>query len=441
MGFFDFLRRKSIPSQPSPLVTSEINSLKEEGDLNLPKDHVGPKGAFSGYRSSPTAQPATQLLSVQQLRDTYKQSPHIRVAVDTITQSIYVLPWEVLPIPGQGKVNEEAVDKILRTPNMSGHAFSDIVAKVVNDILVVNKGAIYVAPSLVTKSPAAIYARDGGSFKPVYDDAGILYGYKQYASQIGFFESSMAAYETPFSKDEIIFFDRAPVSYAETGEPLIEAIANAIAGLMRTDQRFAFYAKRGQFPPGFLHLGKIGEDAYERAKQQMTDRSNVESGLPVIDNVDEAQFHKLDDVLHATVLGHYQAAVTSIWVLFGLVDPAAAIQRPAESYDVDATAALASKSTLIPSIAQTIETRINEKFSTVFNGKFTYSRLMTLSLQNARLAKDGGFITPNEGRKVLGLDPKPGGDQLTALSPTGLTSLGKEEGGKEEEAPLDDEEG
>jgi hypothetical protein len=421
-----YMKRRDEPDPRK----QQTNLDKRPTNLPIPPDEAPPKGAFTGFRMSPTATPASQMLAPHHLRDTYRQSPHIRRAVDRIAATIGSLPWEVIPIPGKGKPNQKMIDQLFRTSNHGSETFRDILVKVATDTLVVTKGVMYVAPSLLG-TPLALYSRDGASFKAVYEESGILLGYKQYASQITVFENVLAVKETPFTPAEVVFIDHAPKSYLESGEPLIEACTNDIAGALRMSSRFAFYAKRGQLPPGFIHLGKIGKDAYARAKQQMDPAQPAEQGIAVFDNVDEAEWHKFDDAIKAEYLENYKQAVTTIWVVFGLIDPAAAIQRPAESFDLDATGALAAKSELIAPIARSIQDRLTAILKDHINGEFRFSTLASLGLNDAVLAKNGGVLTPNEARSVIGLEGKEGGDELVTLNPKGLTPTGETNAGSD----------
>ncbi|HAV42619.1 TPA: hypothetical protein DCX15_01190, partial [bacterium] len=202
MGLLDIFNRTKF--QKKVVEPSSISIQKEMSD---PED----TGVVRGYDRFPStttfAVRRYVQLSWEELRRIYIQSSAVRPAVDSIVRQVSLTPWVVV---GEDEKKRDEVERFFNNPNRNKERFSELLAKVLKDILIYDAGAIEKVKSLDGKL-REIYARDGSTIKPISDEYGLLRGYEQEVY------IQAARRKVIFEPDELIYLSLYPSSEGPWG--------------------------------------------------------------------------------------------------------------------------------------------------------------------------------------------------------------------------------
>lgn len=412
MSIFDIFNR-SVPKETLLEIQSLHNEVSEL-QRQLEDSKSKPKGYFSAYdKFSTTSEVPSRNLTFTQLRDSYEKSLTIRKAVDQIAQRVGQLRYIIIPDEGE-QIDEALVTSLFKSQNLSGETFRELRMRITVDLLVINKGAIFISKNPLG-IPKQLYSRDASLLAPIFDEYGVLKSYK-----MGESTALIGKDVVEFSPSELVYIDAFPKTYNLASEPVIEAAANEIAYLLNLAERSAFFAKRERLEPGFLRLGKIADEAYVRAKESFKAAKSGDA-IRVVDNVDIADWIKMGEAVPQN--------------LFLMFDKYSTVVAEAFGYDKKDTG-FVGQSILVQTIALIIQDKVNEFLGPYIKGQFKFVLLPGMSAAEVALLVRSGVLTPNDARDFIGLPPVEGGDKISVLSPTGLEQLGetvkpKEEGTEE----------
>jgi len=229
-------------------------SLKAGGSAIVPDYDIGPYARGVG---------SVQMTrrSVQQLRKWSRSNPWIRAAINLRRTQVSRAKWDIVSLDGEEirgttrKINQ--IKELLRAPNRRMDSWRSLIEPVVEDILVLDQGAIEVIQSRggaigieSAKPVAELIAKDGGSIAfnnewtgendvdPRYyeiDDTGRI--------------------ARKFKNHELICFISNPVTYSPIGLSPLEVLADTIEADL-TAAAYNAKAVSAAAPPGVLHLGE-----------------------------------------------------------------------------------------------------------------------------------------------------------------------------------------
>ncbi len=260
-------------------VTPRDKTSPEEDLLEEARKRSSLKGLSSAYSEVWMAAEASPfgVLSYAELREVYLQSSSVRPCVDTLARYISSLPWSVLPKRGSDIVEAIAVMDFLKDPNSNKESLRTLLEKVLIDILVLDAGIIEKVYSRSGRI-LELYARDGATFTPEYEEHGVLLGYRQNVASEEIVE---------FTANEIVHLQLFPRTWDFYGTPIIESITSECATLMFSMASIAEAFTQDEIPPGFLSLKGIGEIAYRKLLADITSEKGVgKKRLRVLRNVD-----------------------------------------------------------------------------------------------------------------------------------------------------------
>jgi len=344
-------------------------------------------------------------MSAEQLRNIYMRSSTVRACVDAITRQVTTLPWIVTG--DAGAVRE--VQEFLEDPNPNEENFAGILDKVVRDLLVLDVGVIEKVFSPAGKL-VELWARDAATFKVHIDEHGVVQSYTQ----------EVFGQKVEFAPNELIYIVLHPRSNKVVGTPIIESIVDEVAAQMFAISDIAKSFDEDEIPPGILHLGQIGEEAYKRAKQEFeqSPRSSARRRLKVIANVETVNWIQLKRPYNERQAAELlQMVQRIIYRNFGLT--------PVDLGETEGVARATAvvqerigRSRLIEPLARKLEMYINRQIVRPLVGDKAKFQFVLKSLSDewrvARAERErvfSGLITINDVRRAHGLPPLEGGDE------------------------------
>jgi len=396
---------------------TEIVSHETEEDTNreLRKQYLASKESgyddWSGlsYAVHPSA---LGRINSSLLRDLYSRSSAIRPAVDSISREISTLPWTVVKKDYKYHNPRELkpILHFLSHPNLDNESFHSVIARYVNDLLIVGKGCIEKVRN-TSGDLKEIIPRDATLYTPQINQYGFIVNYIEFERDT----TTVARYH---KKDDLIFQFFTPNTYTLGAVPIIETIIDEVALLMLAVKSIAWAFTKDEIPPGVLHLGIIGEVALNRAKASFEASKGFagKSKLKVIDNVDEVKWVQFTRTHQEMQVAELIPMIERIvFRNFGL--------SPVESSQTDISRQVAdtsyksSQSKMLSPVMVMISEAINLNVVEEFDeeAEFIYNRNAQESFneQSKGLADlaDRGMISVNEARLEMGWEPVPGGDQ------------------------------
>ncbi len=401
----------NVISESSP----DLDEVRRSYAIEKSKHASGGFGEFGLFNMHPQS---LGRLSNNLLRHIYEVSSSVRPAVDGISRSVSHLPWNVIHRDMKFHPLEEAQEVVdfLEHPNADGEDLPDIIAKFLNDMLVVGKGVIEKVRNPFGRL-IELVARDASLFKPIHDPHGAILGYQE-------FERNSLKPLRKHAKENIIFKYFTPTSYTEGGVPIIETVVNEIALLMLSVKAIGWAFTHDEIPPGVLHLGLIGEQALERAKASFEAARGIVGGgsakIRVIDNVDKADWIQFTRPFRENQVAELMPMIERIVARnFGL-SPVESNLSSSGQRDAEISVR-ASQSRLILPLMDAIQNALTHNVVRLHDSslRFKYTRapqekVPEQAQANAILWRSG-IITPNEGRFNMGFNAVPGGDTRTVL--------------------------
>jgi len=214
---------------------------------------------------SPSTNARYNNISWRELEQIYLKSSVIRAIIDGITRIISSLDWRIVSnTPDTSNISVRTKNQIKRAteffknPNANDESFSTFRSKVVRDLLIYDTSVIEKVFNK-NRELTEIWSRDPKHFHVKINQHGVVGGYEQ-----RFVNKNRVV---SFAPEEIIYLVMHPSSSTPYGNPVMDALVNEIAAAMLSTQLIAKISEYDQIPPGILNLGKIGEQAYERARE------------------------------------------------------------------------------------------------------------------------------------------------------------------------------
>ena len=197
-------------------------------------------------------------MSTDQLRRWSRMNPWIRAAVNLRRTQISRSKWDIVAVEPGIEPNPRTVDRLkalLRHPNPKGDSWRSFIEPVVEDILVLDQGAIEVEKTAGSRISAAnpiayLWNKDAAriAFDRTWDGRNI--------EQPRYYELDGAGKELArYNNDELIVIIANAVTYSPMGLSPLEVLAETI----EADLNAAAYNAKAvsqAAPPGVLHLGE-----------------------------------------------------------------------------------------------------------------------------------------------------------------------------------------
>jgi len=354
-------------------------------------------------------------LSYRELEEIYFQSSVIRAIIDGITRVISSLDWRIVSVSEDREIDRdvfEGVRAFFMNPNANDESFSTIIRKIVRDLLIYDAGVI---EKVMTGDDnlVEIYARDGSTFEIKIDTHGLVKGYVQKVY-------SPSERSVNFEPDEIIYLSLYPRTSSPYGSPPIDALVNEISAAMFASQLIARSFECDEIPPGILNLGKIGQVAYERAREYFKEkrtagRRNFEltilhdsdrvEWIPLTRPPQELQLSELIDKVNRMIFRCFGVTPTEMGSIEDINRATAAVQENI------------SRSKLIVPIVRLLEEYINNEIIwSHISGDIRINFSKPKEDDPEHTLKvcsmfERGLLTVNEARKRLGEKGIKGGDR------------------------------
>jgi HK97 family phage portal protein len=196
-------------------------------------------------------------MSTEQLRRWSRNNPWIRAAVNLRRQQISRAKWDIVSTDAGDSADPRTVQKLrelFRRPNPKGDSWRSFIEPVIEDILVLDQGAIEVEKkvgSRVGADPIAyLWSKDAAriAFDTTWDGRD--------ESKPRYYELDGTGKQVAvYKNDELIVVIANPVTYSPIGLSPLEVLAETIAADL---DAAAYNAKAVSqaAPPGVLHLGE-----------------------------------------------------------------------------------------------------------------------------------------------------------------------------------------
>ena len=183
-----------------------------------------------------------------------------------------------------------------------------------------------------------------------------------------------------------------------------------------------------------LVLGKIAQEAYERAKETFV--SKDKQGIKVIDNVEKAEWTTIEESFSEDVNTLWDIITRVVFRGFGLIP----VNENPIGQSPDYVGSQLRQSELVRPLAETIASNINAKLKDFLGESvFAFDMFPEFGPKELTTLVKGAIITPNEAREGLGFSPIEGGESLIISSATGTTTA--QDLGDDEKKPDGDETG
>jgi len=347
------------------------------------------------------------ILSYSTLRDMYRRCSFIRPCVDAIIRTISGCRWAIV---GRGPQDiRNRVIRLFSFPNPNKMTFQLFIRQVLMDLVVLDEAYIEKVRS-PTGEIVELYPLDASLVNPLLDEEG----------NIEAFEVTKKEGLVELSAKDVIYMRLYPRTNSQFGTPIIETIVNEVVALMYSVKTIADAFEEDEIPPGILHLGKIGIEAYNRAKEAFRE-SRGERGkrtMAVIDNVDickwvdftrpfrEMQLAELIERIERIVYKNFGIFTMEMQNLRGLP-----IGTAREMHKI-------TYSQLIRPIMRLIEDFFNTEIVKEFWVDLSFEWILEpvedpeTKARTLAVLVDRGIITKNEAREMLGLEILPEGEGL-----------------------------
>lgn len=275
-------------------LSRRLNQLEGSVEKATAFEDTFAEGKFKGRATSwdawfPQTSPTPPgELSYATLRRIYSESPTVRSCVDTIARVVSTAKYAIDGDPGHNPEDLQRARDLFYNPNPNAESFQSLLIKTLTDALVLDAGVIEKVKG-PTRKLLALMARDGATFLPSINTNGLITGYKQVVWRGGI-------KYVDFTPDEIVYIKLFPSTNTTYGHPIIESVVDEVGTLLFCIQFIAESFTNNEIPPGILHLGTIGDIAYNRARDsfRLNRGQRAEQKIRVIDNVDIVEWIQLN---------------------------------------------------------------------------------------------------------------------------------------------------
>lgn len=383
-------------------------------------------------------------LSYSVLRSYSNVNEPARVCINRIKQMMHGLEYDVVPLeedsPNDAEVEAgRAWFSDEGGMGRPGVAVSEFVDELVEDLLVCGCIAMYPRPSKGRKSGLpdsniiSVEPIDAATIIPLRDEKGWIPeppapAYKQKL------KSGASAKE--FTRDELIYRIWGSRTYTSYGQSFVECTMNSILQFQAADIYNLVWFTEGDAIVGYWRytgadVPSPQEVASFRAYLERQQLRGQKKGKPVTDMMPPAgwEYVPFRPRNEADYIATQKFLYQRIAPFFGLNPSALGLESETYKASQASQQRMAVRQALVP-----IATWLENVFTAVLQGplglksvKFNFDTELSDQGEVAKMIKTAGptFITPNEGRELLGLVKLKGGyaDDLFIITQTGVTAI------------------
>lgn len=426
----NIFNKKDRRSEELDVVKGELQALREDYDqLVVEKRSRAYDENFSTWNIGRNMDVKTGdvyrygKLSYRELEEIYFASSIVRAIIDSISRTISSLDWKIVDRhQEEGKYDDstkymiEKVTNFFINPNINAESFGTLRKKITRDLLIYDAGIIEKV-FMKDGSLGELWAKSPKHFSININETGVV---RRYVQTMDNRDSVI------FSSDEIVYLVFYPSTSSQYGNPVIESLVSEIAASMFGSKLIAKSFEYDELPPGILNLGKIGQVAYDRAKESF--KSKREGGrkrfeLSVVHDTDKVEWIALDRPPAELQLSELVDKVSRmIFRAFGISPSDMGIEN------VNRATAMVqeniSNSKLIRPLSLLQKEFINSEIIwPCFDSNLSieFAKPKSDEVQHALELSDRlvhkGVMTINEARNRLSENPVKGGDNLMIISP------------------------
>lgn len=237
------------------------------------------EGVESGSSTLVPIQRKNAILSYSQLKNIYLNTPKIRECVDGIARRVATSSYSLVPLPGVSITKQQYFLYVSKFQNFFSKLnrkqdnWYTFLSKVAKDLLIYDICFIEKVRG-EDGQVVELYVREPFNFYMKKDKHGQI---------IEYIQISGGDYIV-FQPEDLIVLTLTPSSFEDWGHPLIEVILNEITKLFYMYEEILDVIIENQGIPGaLLSLGQIGEEAFQRLKEEYL---NNPSGLKIVRGLD-----------------------------------------------------------------------------------------------------------------------------------------------------------
>lgn len=235
---------------------SVVPTAYEQGQKNSTRDYgaANTQSTFNPEEGR-TLRPGT-------LRKMYYYNPIVKIAVDTIINTVCSAPYKITVAEKDAKQTKEhdaqikEINTFFKSVNTNRESFRTILEMVVRDLVVLDGGAIEKVRE--NGKLKEIWAVDSASILPVTDVHRRLKGYQQLVNQ---------QVVTTYKPNDLIYMMMNPRTESLFGISPLECLYRSVTAFIYAESYNLKYFENNHVPKGILDLGpNIPEDQLDRFK-------------------------------------------------------------------------------------------------------------------------------------------------------------------------------
>lgn len=252
-------RGKFVVMMPWERLKRSESTSQAQATVDAIKDAI----LIPNYDSQPYArgagQSTVQKRSVNMLRKWSRNNPWIRAAINLRRQQISRARWDIVTVDGESQANVEIVHKIkhlLRDPNTRMDSWRSFIEPIVEDILVLDQGAIEKELTVGAKAGRAVdpiknlWPKDASriAFDPSWDGSNL--------KKARYFEyDDTGKVIAEYKNEEMVVIVANKVTYSPLGLSPLEVLAETIEADLRAAKYNNNIVEQAT-PPGIIDLGE-----------------------------------------------------------------------------------------------------------------------------------------------------------------------------------------
>lgn len=237
------------------------------------------QGVESGSSLLIPIQRKNAILSYQQLKNLYLNTPKIRECVDGIARRVATATYSLFPLPSLSITKNQYLlylskfQEFFSNLNNKQDNWYTFLLKVAKDLLIYDICFIEKVRD-ENGQVVELYVREPFNFFMKKDKHGQILEYVQISG----------GNIISFNPSDLIVIVLTPSSFEDWGHPLLEVILNEVTKLFYMyDEILNVIIDNQSIPGALLSLGQIGEEAFQRLKEEYM---NNPSGLKIVRGLD-----------------------------------------------------------------------------------------------------------------------------------------------------------
>lgn len=235
----------------------------------------GVRGAEGGSSVLIPIQRRNAILSYQQLKNLYLNTPKIRECVDGIARRVATATYSLIPLQSLSITKQQYLfyvskfQEFFSNLNKKQDNWYTFLLKVAKDLLIYD--ICFIEKVRADDGQVVeLYVREPFNFFMKKDKHGQIVEYVQISGSD----------TITFAPEDLIVIVLTPSSFEDWGHPLLEVILNEVTKLFYMyDEILEIIIENQGIPGALLSLGQIGEEAFQRLREEYM---NNPSGLKII---------------------------------------------------------------------------------------------------------------------------------------------------------------